>query len=100
MLAAIKEYEASKWKVIGQKVGKPAKVSKSTYCSLIETDDTRHASNMPKSILAVKFDPAIMSHPLAFRLQYLVVQFSIAGETGQAVTFVGQIFSLRSNTSA
>lgn len=24
---AIKEYEASKWKVIGQKVGKPAKVS-------------------------------------------------------------------------
>ena len=31
LLAAIKEYEASKWKVIGQKVGKPAKVSKSTY---------------------------------------------------------------------
>lgn len=28
MLAAIKEYEASKWKVIGQKVGKPAKVGK------------------------------------------------------------------------
>jgi len=27
LLAAIKEYEASKWKVIGQKVGKPAKVS-------------------------------------------------------------------------
>lgn len=26
MLAAIKDYEASKWKVIGQKVGKPAKV--------------------------------------------------------------------------
>lgn len=26
LLAAIKEYEASKWKVIGQKVGKPAKV--------------------------------------------------------------------------
>ncbi|MCJ1476427.1 hypothetical protein MMC13_005093 [Lambiella insularis] len=25
LLAAIKEYEASKWKVIGQKVGKPAK---------------------------------------------------------------------------
>ena len=25
-MAAIKEYEASKWKVIGQKVGKPAKV--------------------------------------------------------------------------
>jgi len=28
LLAAIKEYEASKWKVIGQKVGKPAKVRK------------------------------------------------------------------------
>ena len=27
LLAAIKEYESSKWKVIGQKVGKPAKVS-------------------------------------------------------------------------
>ena len=26
LLSAIKEYEASKWKVIGQKVGKPAKV--------------------------------------------------------------------------
>ena len=25
LLNAIKEYEASKWKVIGQKVGKPAK---------------------------------------------------------------------------
>jgi hypothetical protein len=25
LLAAIKEYEQSKWKVIGQKVGKPAK---------------------------------------------------------------------------
>lgn len=27
MLAAIKDYEANKWKAIGQKVGKPAKVS-------------------------------------------------------------------------
>jgi hypothetical protein len=26
LLAAIKEYEQQKWKVIGQKVGKPAKV--------------------------------------------------------------------------
>lgn len=26
LLTAIKEYEASKWKVIGSKVGKPAKV--------------------------------------------------------------------------
>lgn len=29
LLNAIKEYEASKWKVIGAKVGKPAKVSSS-----------------------------------------------------------------------
>jgi hypothetical protein len=27
LLAAIKEYDANKWKSIGQKVGKPAKVS-------------------------------------------------------------------------
>lgn len=27
LLNAIKEYDANKWKVIGQKVGKPAKVS-------------------------------------------------------------------------
>ena len=27
LLAAIKQYDADKWKVIGQKVGKPAKVS-------------------------------------------------------------------------
>lgn len=26
LLAAIKEYDSNKWKVIGQKVGKPAKV--------------------------------------------------------------------------
>lgn len=29
---AIKEYEANKWKVIGQKVGKPAKVSVRSSC--------------------------------------------------------------------
>jgi NAD-dependent oxidoreductase involved in siderophore biosynthesis len=28
LLAAIKEYEANKWKHIGQKVGKPAKVGR------------------------------------------------------------------------
>jgi hypothetical protein len=34
LLAAIKEYEANKWKVIGQKVGKPAKVCKTgVLCS-------------------------------------------------------------------
>ena len=30
LLNAIKEYETNKWKVIGQKVGKPAKVSFAT----------------------------------------------------------------------
>jgi hypothetical protein len=28
LLAAIKEYEANKWRVIGTKLGKPAKVRK------------------------------------------------------------------------
>jgi hypothetical protein len=31
---AIKEYEANKWKVIGQKIGKPAKVGQSSFLSL------------------------------------------------------------------
>jgi hypothetical protein len=30
LLAAIKEYDANKWKAIGQKVGKPAKVGSNT----------------------------------------------------------------------
>lgn len=30
LLAAIKEYDANKWKAIGQKVGKPAKVGLNT----------------------------------------------------------------------
>ena len=37
LLAAIKEYEQNKWKFIGQKVGKPAKVRQlllNTYSSL------------------------------------------------------------------
>lgn len=32
---AIKEYEANKWKVIGQKVGKPAKVSGQNFLHVI-----------------------------------------------------------------
>jgi hypothetical protein len=31
LLQAIKEYDAQKWKVIGQKLGKPAKVSKTLH---------------------------------------------------------------------
>lgn len=51
---AIKEYEANKWKVIGQKVGKPAKVSiEIPAChalNLISIFSDRPASSMPKSI--------------------------------------------------
>lgn len=47
---AIKEYEANKWKVIGQKVGKPAKVSCDLYArQAIPADPSRLASSMPKS---------------------------------------------------
>ena len=34
LLSAIKEYENNKWKVIGQKVGKPAKVWGQIFSSL------------------------------------------------------------------
>jgi hypothetical protein len=34
-MQAIKDYDTNKWKVIGQKVGKPAKVSSSLLFSLI-----------------------------------------------------------------
>jgi hypothetical protein len=36
LLAAIKEYDANKWKVVGQKVGKPAKVALSDHSHKIE----------------------------------------------------------------
>jgi hypothetical protein len=68
LLAAIREYDANKWKVIGQKVGKPAKVTVTTQplwsfatCkgSLGFIDNTstnpnprpRRANNTPKSTL-------------------------------------------------
>ena len=56
LFAAIKEYEASKWKVIGQKVGKPAKVSRSVACADPHADLSRHASSTPKNIFVVRFD--------------------------------------------
>ncbi|KAL9124958.1 MAG: hypothetical protein Q9217_005773 [Psora testacea] len=40
LLNAIKEYEASKWKVIGQKVGKPAKPSHTEPMATQSTDPT------------------------------------------------------------
>lgn len=53
LLAAIKEYDANKWKVIGQKVGKPAKVLAilSSWISESELTGARRASNMQRSIL-------------------------------------------------
>lgn len=59
---AIKEYDANKWKVIGQKVGKPAKVSYTIYHIYLglvsflyrpcakSTVRHRHANNTQKSI--------------------------------------------------
>ena len=63
LLAAIKEYEASKWKVIGQKVGKPAKVRVShsrcgreaTYRLHPVDRPHRHASSMRGNISAAKY---------------------------------------------
>ena len=56
LLSAIKDYEANKWKVIGQKVGKPAKV---TWIIILASESFRHesapadisrpANSMPKS---------------------------------------------------
>lgn len=63
LLAAIKEYEANKWKEIGKKVGKPAKVrpcsSNSLLCETSGVDHAlphRHASNMRKNILVARCD--------------------------------------------
>jgi hypothetical protein len=77
LLAAIKEYDANKWKAIGQKVGKPAKVRQVPIFSYAvfsrspqtfewtaqisimwsrSTDNTRPASSMPKSILVENID--------------------------------------------
>ena len=52
LLAAIKEYEASKWKVIGQKVGKPAKVDQRCHSAspFLYADSLRRASSMRRKI--------------------------------------------------
>jgi hypothetical protein len=57
LLAAIKDYESQKWKVIGQKVGKPAKVS--TYVpihrlALRIVTARRLANSMLKSTLGAR----------------------------------------------
>lgn len=73
LLAAIKEYDANKWKVIGQKVGKPAKVrcglfrvpvDKTSIDSAANTD-TRHASNTQRRTLVASIEgpmPTIRLH--------------------------------------
>lgn len=59
LLSAIKEYDANKWKFIGQKVGKPAKVCairpisrsrRSSRCDQLTS--ARHANSMRRNILA------------------------------------------------
>lgn len=48
---AIREYEANKWKTIGQKVNKPPKVILPPLWQDY-ADAKRHASNLPKTISA------------------------------------------------
>lgn len=40
-MAAIKDYENSKWKVIGQKVGKPAKVRLAPILNIVDCSGIR-----------------------------------------------------------
>lgn len=73
---AIKEYENNKWKVIGQKVGKPAKVRISIsqlQCGLIpfgaklaKTNNplARPVSNMPRNTFPISF-PALKADKVA-----------------------------------
>lgn len=63
LLAAIKEYEASKWKVIGQKLGKPAKVSGARLSHEFVDGPVsnclaphRPVNSMPKSILGARIE--------------------------------------------
>jgi hypothetical protein len=59
LLNAIKEYENNKWKVIGQKVGKPAKVSFGLLTRVYTAACTdgflnRHVNSTPKSTSQVR----------------------------------------------
>lgn len=68
LLAAIKEYEASKWKVIGAKVGKPAKVCSQPHVHIAQTKTCRPVNNMQKNILAVATEDPL---PIAEYPMYL-----------------------------
>jgi len=46
LLNAIKEYEQNKWKVIGQKVGKPAKVGRLLPCDRVSPLHLLHAKGL------------------------------------------------------
>ncbi len=83
LLAAIKEYEASKWKVIGQKVGKPAKVrfrlAAPVRCTLpsspVSDPSDRRASSMRGNISAAKYRLAPLHCFLGFLLHDLTVSW-------------------------
>jgi hypothetical protein len=64
LLNAIKDYENNKWKTIGQKVGKPAKVClfAATRCWMKLTELHRPASNMRRSISLVGLKSMTFSH--------------------------------------
>jgi hypothetical protein len=64
LLAAIKEYDANKWKVIGQKVGKPAKVRSPFFLthrvicrSRSVLTPNRHASSTRRRTLVGSTEP-------------------------------------------
>jgi hypothetical protein len=66
LLAAIKEYDANKWKAIGQKVGKPAKVSVGPLPCLgvrwgQELTETRLVSSMQRSILVGSTEDSLIT---------------------------------------
>lgn len=62
LLSAIKEYEASKWKIIGQKVGKPPKVGLPTNLidRVVGLTQSRLANNMQRSILVAGYDASLI----------------------------------------
>ena len=69
LLAAIKEYEASKWKVIGQKVGKPAKVgrrSRSPPPFTCMLTISRRASSMQRRISGGRSERGLDFHDGSF----------------------------------
>jgi hypothetical protein len=55
LLAAIKEYDANKWKVIGQKVGKPAKVCPIRFCDRAVTDGHQACEQYAKEHFGGKY---------------------------------------------